>query len=199
MRKVLPLLLISLATLLSAQNQQTFTCPSPLVQAACNSFRDSKTTLEFGDYVCFRENEDDQYFSIATGEDSLIWSESDPKNGNPTRTATAVGFILGWVTNHGVEDDSLSPGFEVQGVWHSPSGPYFVQSPQNPENQVKVTVSSVAITVDQTFTNIKNKKTTYHLTIDRATNRFLESLSSVDLDAYQKSYGRCITGRRTSQ
>lgn len=183
-------LLISLAS--AQEQQQTWTCPSPSAQAACNSFKDSKTTLSYGDYVCFREDEYDQYINIASSESTLQWSAYD-KDGRPTPTATADSFILGWVTNHGVEDDSLPPGFMVTGVWRSPNSPYFSQSP-NQTDDTKVNVTSGEITIYQVFTNVRNTKTQYHLTIDRNSNRFLQVVSGDSGKYFQKSFGHCITG-----
>lgn len=189
-------LFIGLALLLTAlasaqERQQTWTCPSPSAQAACESFKGSKTTLNYGDYVCFREDEYDQYINITTSESTLQWSAYDA-DGIPKPTATANSFILGWVTNHGVEDDSLPPGFMAAGVWKSPNSPYFSQSPD--QTDTKVSVTSTAIIVDKVFTNIRNTKTQYHLTIDRDSNRFLQVVSSGSGKYFQKSFGHCITG-----
>lgn len=199
MKSLLAILALGIATLLSAQSQQAWTCPSPRAQAACDSFREEtkgKGTLSFGEYVCFRENARDQYFNIFTGESILQWSGHDT-NGRPKPTATAFGIILGWVTNHGVKDENMPPGFLVDGVWQSPSSPRFVQRSDGREGFLKVSVTNSEIKVDETFTNLDKTKTKYHLNLDRNTNRFLERWDSPD--NLQESYGRCIAGEGSTK
>src|SRR5689334_5043728 len=167
-------------------NAQNWKCPSPGAKDACASYgesKDSKKPLQKGEFVCFREAKD-EYFTIGAAH---TWVTSDKKEEQP-------GIITAWVTDHGVENETMQPNAVIFGKWHRDGDFVYFDFDKSKYTNHSVLVDEDTFDLETKYQNIKHEQMSYSLAIDASTGRYIESWQSSP-DFFDKQYGRCIVGK----